>query len=131
VVILAILLGSWGCQSTNQTEPIMAAIAVPPVARIGAVDVLNHAEMKIVLKGGTGMVVVNRKPMGLAPLLLSLPVTKQGFLAEMVVVAVRFVAADVTEASITVEEVLEVTDKAPAWIEFSRDGAHRGFDGTH
>ena len=125
---MAILLGAWGCQTVENTAPVSSTLANPAVARVGGGESARMAEVQITVPGGAGTVVVNRKPMGLAPLRLSLPVTNQGFLAEPVVVAVRFVAQDVTQSSMSVEEVLELTDKVPVWIEFSRDGARRGFD---
>lgn len=125
---LAILLGAWGCQTGQNADPVSPSLTNRAVARVGGTDSARMAEVQIMVTGGAGTVVVNRKPMGLAPQRVSLPVTNQGFLAEPVVVAVRFVAQDVTQSSMTVEEVLELTDKAPVWIEFSRDGARRGFD---
>jgi hypothetical protein len=91
------------------------------------VEAASDFEVEIVTTGGSGTVVVNRRPVGLAPQTIRLPITEQGFLAEEVIVAVRFVATDVTESSMTVDIVLEPTDRAPPRIEFSRDGARRIF----
>lgn len=73
------------------------------------------------------MVVVNRQPLGLTPQRLEVPVTEQGFLAEPVSIAVRFVARDVTEASMTTDEMLHTTDRAPSQLHFTRERVRRIF----
>lgn len=115
-----------GCQSVDQKSAPASKAEIPAV-RIGGAATERRVAVQIVAKDGIGTVVVNRKPVGLAPQTVLLPVTEQGFLAEQVVVAVRFVARDVTESSITVDTVLELTDRAPPRIEFTRDGPRRVF----
>lgn len=130
IVVSAAL--SWGLAGCQTSDPVTSS-RLPsglPSSRIGEVERANEFAVEIVTVGGTGTVVVNRRPVGLAPQTIRLPITEQGFLAEQVVVAVRFVARDVTEASMTVDMVLEPTDRAPSRIEFSRDGARRIFRPT-
>lgn len=119
-----------GCAS--QPGPVRPAALVPEAGVTAATETARvmpaaRQRLEVVAPGATGMVVVNRRPIGLAPQTITVPVTPQGFLAEPVVVAVRFVARDVTEASMTVDTVLEVTDRAPARIEFDRDHSRRVF----
>ena len=118
-----------GCQSVAH-KSISSSNGDIPAVKIGGVTTETRVAVLIVAKDGIGTVVVNRRPVGLAPQTVILPATEQGFLAEQVVVAVRFVARDVTESSITVDTVLEVTDRAPPRIEFTRDGARRVFRST-
>jgi hypothetical protein len=61
---------------------------------------------------------------------VALAVTAQGFLESPVAVGVRFVAHDESEASFSGEEVLEVTDRPPARLVFTREGARRELDGV-
>ncbi len=120
-------LGGVGCRTPAVPMPAPLHQEVPPAATVGQITSLRQAEVRIVTTQGEGTVVVNRMPMGLAPQTVLLPVTPQGFLAEPVVIAVRFIARDVTEASMTVDLVLETTDRPPPRLEFSRDGARRVF----
>jgi len=118
-----------GCQSVAP-KSVSSNNGEIPAVKIGGATTETQVAVLIVAKDGIGTVVVNRRPVGLAPQTVLLPTTEQGFLAEQVVVAVRFVARDVTESSITVDTVLEVTDRAPPRIEFTRDGARRVFRAT-
>ena len=119
-----------GCRSV---EPVEA-----PVARAVSVGHPVGAEpeapatrvVQVVLDHGAGMVVVNRRPLGLAPQGVELPVTALGYLADPVAITVRFVAGDASEASFTIEEVLEVTDRPPSTLIFSRDGVRRVFEAS-
>lgn len=81
--------------------------------------------VEIVSDPHDGMVVVNRQAVGLAPRTVSVSTTDQGFLAEPVTIAVRFVAKDVTEASMTSSLTLYATDRVPRRLEFSREGVKR------
>ena len=130
-IVVGVTLGWWlaGCQTSAPRTSAQGPSTLPS-SRIGEVERADELAVEIVTVGGTGTVVVNRRPVGLAPQTIHLPVTAQGFLAEQVIVAVRFVARDVTESSMTVDIVLEPTDRAPPRIEFSRDGARRIFKTT-
>jgi hypothetical protein len=74
----------------------------------------------------TGMtVVMNGKPSGKTPCTVIVQANGRGFLREQVSIKVRFVAADETEESRTIEEVLSTLDKVPAGIRFTQSGAFR------
>lgn len=96
-------------------------------AQLGGVQTDHHAVVEIVSLPGDAMVVVNRQPIGVTPQRLELPTTPQGFLAEPVAITVRFVARDVTEASITQSTILHNTDRAPQRLEFDREKVRRVF----
>lgn len=92
-----------------------------PLEKPGSEVAMAVIEVTVADGDGAGMVVVNRQAVGLAPQRVELPVTAHGFLRQPVSVAVRFVATDVTESSFSVEEVLEITDRPPTRLVFSRD----------
>ncbi len=71
------------------------------------------------------MVVVNRQPVGLTPRAVEVPVTTQGYMADPVTIAVRFVARDVEEASMTSSITLYPTDRVPLRLEFKREEVKR------
>lgn len=81
--------------------------------------------VEVVSDPGDGMVVLNRQPVGLAPQMIEVPVTDQGFMADPITIAVRFVARDVTEASMTSSITLHPTDRAPLRLEFEREDVKR------
>lgn len=115
IAVLALaMLG--GCVSQPRTVvPVSAALS----PTTGESPGIRHVMVSVA--DGDGMVVVNRQPVGLAPQAVEVPVTERGYLRLPMSVGVRFVARDVEEASFSVEEVLEVTDRAPAQLVFSRD----------
>lgn len=109
--------GFWvlvGCATQAPRSSVI--LETPAQTRIESMAVVD-----VVVAAGEGMVVVNRQPVGLAPQRLELPVTPQGFLRTPVSVGVRFVARHVGESSFSLEEVLEVTDRPPVQLIFSRD----------
>ncbi len=135
---VSVLWALAGCESARRPEPVPEAAAVkrmPSTAESGigsdTPSGARHspATIEVIVEEGTGMVVVNRQPVGLAPQRVRLAVTPQGFLEAPVAVAVRFVAHDESEASFSVEEVLEVTDRPPTRLVFTREGVRREFDG--
>ncbi len=133
VVLGAGLLASCRTVPPEQgRSPVVAAPGPVGERRVGELNtaLAKTAAVEIVVEGANGMVVLNRQPVGLAPRVVEVPVTEQGFLATPVSVGVRFVAKDVSEASYSVEEVLRVTDRPPAQIVFGRDGVHRVFAGA-
>jgi hypothetical protein len=70
-------------------------------------------------------VVMNGKPCGKTPCVLIVQANRRGFLREAVSIKVRFIAANESEESLTVEEVLTTLDKVPAGIRFTAAGATR------
>ena len=70
-------------------------------------------------------VVVNGKPCGKTPCTVVVQANGRGFLREQVSIKVRFVAADESEESQTVEEVLTTLDKVPSGVRFTQAGALR------
>ena len=107
-------------------------MATEPVNAVEGANTDSRATLAVtvMVDRGDGMVVVNRRPLGLAPQTVELAVTPRGYLKEPVAITVRFVAADVSEASFTIEEVLEVTDRPPSKLMFTRDGVRRVFDAS-
>lgn len=125
--LAAALLGFAGCSTTTPQD--RKSWGNGPVAvEIGGVQTDQFALIEIVSQPRDAMVVVNRAPVGITPRKLKLPVTNQGFLAETITIDVRFVARDVTEASITQSTTLYNTDRAPTRIEFSREKVRRYFE---
>ena len=124
-----------GCRSVDPGEPDRPSpakaerVAAPASERAVAHGsaVAETATVEVVVEGASGMVVVNRQPVGLAPQRVQVPVTPHGFLRTPVSIGVRFVAKDVSEASYTREEVLRVTDRPPTQIVFERDEVRRVF----
>ncbi|GAB5559946.1 MAG: hypothetical protein SynsKO_15930 [Synoicihabitans sp.] len=123
---MALLLFFGGCASAPAVRSIPESVAPTP-AQVGGIDAAQHAVITIVSDPGDAMVVINRQPLGLTPQRLKVPVTEQGFLAEPVTIAVRFVARDVTEASMTTDITLHPTDRAPQRLVFTREKARRVF----
>lgn len=72
-----------------------------------------------------GTVVVNGIPVGKAPQRIVLPGTAHGFFRDQVSLKVRFIAADATRPSETVEELLTPLDRIPATVRFTPTGASR------
>jgi len=97
----------------------------PAPARIGGAIDATTMMVEIVSSPRDAMVVLNRQPVGLAPRMLEVPVTDQGYMAEPITIAVRFVARDVTEASMTSSITLYPTDRAPLRLEFERENVKR------
>lgn len=97
----------------------------PAAARVGGSAGSQTVMVEITSDPRDGMVVVNRQPVGLAPRSVGVSVTEQGFMAEPVTIAVRFVARDVTEASMTSSITLYPTDRVPRRLEFERENVKR------
>ena len=116
-----------GCKTTSSSNPVAWGNA-PVTVEIGGVQTDHYAIIEIFSEPRDAMVVVNRVPVGITPRQLKLPVTDQGFLAETISIDVRFVARDVTEASITQSTTLYNTDRAPTRLEFSREKVRRHFE---
>ncbi len=110
-----------GCASGPRSVPPVMAAAVEAAAEPVAEPEAGVRRVTVRVDTGDAIVVVNHQPVGLAPQLVELPVTDLGYLRYPIAVGVRFVARDLEEASFSVEEVLEVTDRAPASLLFSRD----------
>lgn len=116
-----LLLGLVGCTSPET----VGGDPAPATARLGSPSGTNTVLVQVVSDPRDGMVVLNRQPVGLAPQSIELPVTDQGFMADPVTIAVRFVARDVTEASMTSSITLHPTDRAPLRLEFEREKVKR------
>ncbi len=71
------------------------------------------------------MVVVDGRPVGPAPCIIRFPGTNRGFFRNDVSIRVRFIAADATEVSSTIEEVFTALDRIPPRVVFSTAGAKR------
>ncbi len=123
---LALVVG--GCESTTSMGSTSSQLE-PATAVIGGPQTGMTAQVRVVSDPRDAMVVINRRPVGLTPRTIELPVTNQGYLAEQVTVAVRFVARDVEEASLTSSVTLYPTDRAPAQLDFAREQpVKRSFD---
>lgn len=118
---LLLSLGVGGCTSTESTVGDPA----PATARLGSSSGSKTMLVEVVSDPGDGMVVLNRQPVGLAPQMIELPVTDQGFMADPITIAVRFVARNVEEASMTSSITLHPTDRAPLRLEFERENVKR------
>jgi hypothetical protein len=70
-------------------------------------------------------VVVNGVPVGKTPFSNTEAATSRGFFRGETVVRVRFIAADSRETSATVDEVFAPTDRIPARVVYSPEGARR------
>jgi hypothetical protein len=70
-------------------------------------------------------IVMDGRPMGKAPLHLSIPATPLGFFRDYVELRARFIAADETEVSRTATEEFTPREKVPAVLQFTPDGAQR------
>lgn len=126
---LALLIGALlvsGCDTTGgdsrSTQP------APALEIVGGATGGFVASVEVVSDPSDAMVVINRKPIGITPRKIELPVTEQGYLAEQVTIAVRFVARDVEEASLTESITLYRTDRVPSQLMFARGrGTVRSF----
>jgi len=118
LLIAAFVVG--GCQSSTRDMGLLDHPA-PAVEKVGGAVGGLTATLKITSEPNDAMVVVNRQPVGITPRKIELPVTEQGYLAEQVTIAVRFVARDVEEASRTETITLYRTDRAPTELFFARE----------
>jgi hypothetical protein len=92
-----------------------------------ATPVLKPGEYALMVESepSGATVVVNGKPCGKTPCRVVLQANGRGFLREQVSIKVRFIAANETQSSQTVEEVLTTFDKVPTAIRFTTAGATR------
>lgn len=119
---------TWSGCSFTATYPGSASESPPsPVAVLGGDPEAEIVVVEVVSEPRDAMVVLNRKPIGLTPQRIELPVTELGFVTEPVTIAVRFVARDVEEASLTQTLTLGTTDKAPLQLQFTREDVKRVF----
>lgn len=88
-------------------------------------DVPGETSMLVVSTPAGGVVVIDGRPVGPAPLQVSVPVTDRGYLSRQVTVKVRFLASETTAQSHTVELTLTPLDRAPERLDFTPDGAKR------
>jgi hypothetical protein len=70
-------------------------------------------------------IVMDGRPMGKAPLHLSIPATPLGFFRDYVELRARFIATDETEVSRTAMEEFTPREKVPAVLQFTPDGVQR------
>jgi hypothetical protein len=70
-------------------------------------------------------IVMDGRPMGKAPLHLSIPATPLGFFRDYLELRARFIATDETEVSRTATEEFTPREKVPAIVQFTPDGAQR------
>ncbi|HUL51848.1 MAG TPA: PEGA domain-containing protein [Opitutaceae bacterium] len=71
------------------------------------------------------IIVVDGRPVGKAPVRLTVPETAQGFFRDYMEIRARFVAADPSGDSHTVMEEVTPREKVPAVLRFTPDGAQR------
>lgn len=86
---------------------------------------LDEVSLEITSDPVGARIIVNNQPMGRAPLRLALKATPQGFSTEYVTIKARFVAADATHATQTVDTEITPREKIPAMIFFTPEGAQR------
>ena len=117
------LMAAIGCVQTGESHS--SSSRSPANAKIGSASGTEMMTVEIVSDPRDGMVVLNRQPLGLTPRTVEVPVTAQGYMADPVTIAVRFVARDVTEASMTSSITLYPTDRVPLRLEFERENVKR------
>ena len=117
------LLVAVGCVQTGEIHS--SSSRAPANATIGSPSGTQVMTVEIISNPSDGMVVVNRQPVGLTPRAVEVPVTTQGYMADPVTIAVRFVARDVEEASMTSSITLYPTDRVPLRLEFKREEVKR------
>lgn len=132
------LLFAAGCTSTPKSAP--AAPGAPAASSGAASSASASKQAALIRKTGLpagefavlvesepdgGTVVVNGIPVGKAPQRIVLPGTARGFFRDQVSLKVRFIAADASKPSQTVEELLTPLDRIPATVKFTPTGASR------
>jgi hypothetical protein len=107
------------------TPPPAVVQVSPPTVPAGTLS--PPAELMLFVEstppGAT--IVMDGRPMGKAPLHLSIPATPLGFFRDYVELRARFIAADETEVSRTATEEFTPREKVPAVLQFTPDGAQR------
>ena len=106
-------------QGQPKTEMVGPPASAQPALPVGEYPVLIESEPL----GAT--VVVNNIPIGKTPQRVVLPGTPRGFFRDQVSLKVRFVAADATQSSSTIEELMTPLDRIPAVVKFTPAGANR------
>ena len=101
-----------------------AAKTVPQPAAQPALPAGEYA-LQIESEPSGATVVMNGKPCGKTPCRVVLAGNARGFLREQVSLKVRFIAADASQSSQTVEEVLTPLDRVPTALRFTPAGATR------
>lgn len=136
------LLVSPGCAVASAAAPTVTpepgnppsatVPAPPPPVRVPLPAVSPEAPMPpdelIIFVESTppgATIVMDGRPMGKAPLRLSIPATSLGFFRDYVELRARFIAADETEVSRTATEEFTPREKIPALLQFTPDGAQR------
>ncbi|MDD2764427.1 MAG: PEGA domain-containing protein [Opitutaceae bacterium] len=71
------------------------------------------------------IIVVDGRPVGKAPVRITVPATPLGFFRDYVEIRARFVAADATEVTHTTLEEFTPREKVPAVLRFTPEGAQR------
>jgi len=104
----------------------------PPAAPAGPAPLVSAPPrepgletIEIISEPAGARIIVDNQPVGRAPLRLAFKVTPQGFSADYVTIAARFVAENSAEVSQTVETGLTPREKVPATISFSAQGVRR------
>lgn len=114
-----------------QPDPAPVAHKKPvpakPKTAAPATPVLKPGEYALMVESepSGATVVVNGKPCGKTPCRVVVQANGRGFLREQVSIKVRFIAADESQSSQTVEDVLTTFDKVPTGIRFTTAGATR------
>ncbi len=110
-------------EETLPPKPAEPTDAAKPAVKATAMTI----EIVVPAKDGPGVVVVDSRPIGRAPQTVTVPVTPQGFLAAPMKIGVRFVGDELAEVSVSIDTVLETTDRPPQRLEFTREGSRRVF----
>jgi len=119
-------------EPTNPRSATVAATPPPAVVQVSPSTVPAETpsppdELMLFIEstppGAT--IVMDGRPVGKAPLHLSIPATPLGFFRDYVELRARFIAADETEVSRTATEEFTPREKVPAVLRFTPDGAQR------
>ena len=111
-----------------EPAPATSAPAIPRSAASGTPEPAlapGEAVMVIASNPAGGLVVMDGRPVGAAPVQVKIPVTPRGFLSRPVSVKVRFLAGETTSRSHTTELVLTPLDRAPVRLDFTPEGTKR------
>jgi hypothetical protein len=112
--------------SAAPAAPLPVTVQVsPPTVAPGTPSPLVELAIFIESIPPGATIVMDGRPVGKAPLHLSVPATPLGFFRDYVEIRARFIATDETEVSRTATEEFTPREKVPAVLQFTPDGAQR------
>jgi PEGA domain len=106
-------------------QPASPPVVAPGPSLVEALPVAGQVNMLVESAPAGATIVMDGRPLGKAPLRISVPATSLGFFRDYVEVRARFIAENASEISHTATEEFSPREKVPAILHFTPDGAQR------